>query len=97
MHIFAFVASRVELDKRTYASDSYARLVDAALELQEEIELLKLEQVDVTRRGNAVLGELDDRRKLVADEYKLLLNKYENMLKKFGNNRKELSNYNCQI
>ncbi|GFT83935.1 uncharacterized protein NPIL_237941 [Nephila pilipes] len=70
---------------------------DAASELQGEIELLKLEQVDVTRRGNSVFGELDDRRKLVEKEYKLLLNKYENMLKNFENNRKELTNCKGQI
>ncbi|GFU15357.1 uncharacterized protein NPIL_199451 [Nephila pilipes] len=34
--IFAFVASSVELDKRTYASDSYARLVWFAMETKGE-------------------------------------------------------------
>ncbi|GFT56796.1 protein Spindly [Trichonephila clavipes] len=70
---------------------------DAASELQGEIELLKLEQVDVNRRGNSVFGELDDRRKLVEKEYKLLFNKYENTLQNFENNRKELSNCKGQI
>ncbi|GFS57678.1 hypothetical protein NPIL_452551, partial [Nephila pilipes] len=34
--IFAFVVSSVELDKRTYASDSYARLVWFAMETKGE-------------------------------------------------------------
>ncbi|GFT01284.1 hypothetical protein NPIL_599331, partial [Nephila pilipes] len=34
--IFAFVASSVELDKCTYASDSYARLVWFAMETKGE-------------------------------------------------------------
>ncbi|GFY41072.1 uncharacterized protein TNIN_196661 [Trichonephila inaurata madagascariensis] len=70
---------------------------DVASELQGEIELLKLEQVDVNRRGNSVFGELDDRRKLVEKEYKLLFNKYENTLQNFENNRRELSNCKGQI
>ena len=37
MHmIFAFVASSVELDKHTYASDSYARLLWFAMETKGE-------------------------------------------------------------
>ncbi|KAG8188873.1 hypothetical protein JTE90_018278 [Oedothorax gibbosus] len=66
-------------------------------ELQGEIEVLKLEQLDVNRRGNSVYGELDDRRKLVEKEYKLLVNKYENMLVNYENNKQELSNCKCQM
>ncbi|CAL1291777.1 unnamed protein product [Larinioides sclopetarius] len=70
---------------------------DVQSDLQGEIELLKLEQVDVTRRGNSVFGELDDRRKLVEKEYKLLASKYTNMLKNYEDNKSDLSRCKGQI
>ncbi|XP_055952882.1 protein Spindly-like [Argiope bruennichi] len=70
---------------------------DVASDLQGEIEILKLEQVDVTRRGNSVFGELDDRRKLVEKEYKLLANRYESILKNYEDNKHELSRCKGQI
>ncbi|GIX89062.1 uncharacterized protein CDAR_173911 [Caerostris darwini] len=70
---------------------------DVNCELQGEIEILKLEQIDVNRRGNSVFGELDDRRKLVEKEYKLLAHKYQNMLKNFEEMRSDLTSTKGQM
>lgn len=59
---------------------------EEATELRGEIEMLKLEQLDVNRRGNSVFGELDDRRIAVENKYIELRDRYRDIESQFMEN-----------
>ncbi|GFS54455.1 hypothetical protein NPIL_298131 [Nephila pilipes] len=61
--IFAFVASSVELDKRTYASDSYARLVEreSTFRRLDSISLADSQKSEVEVYTTSVVIRLEER------------------------------------
>lgn len=79
-----------EITDKDKEISTYSVLIEKAkveaTDLRGEIEMLKLEQLDVNRRGNSVFGELDDRRVAVEKKYIELRDKYRDMESQFLEN-----------